>query len=110
MCVELCNTFNIGKQFFNFHVQLHLHFSANLCFAGQQYNKDGIFTPWWTNNSVKNFIQKQGCFESQYSKYEIFGYNVSGVFLNYHNQITCTLCVSLQDHGGPLILCMYNIM
>lgn len=59
--------------------------------TGQQYNKDGIFTPWWTNNSVKNFIQKQGCFESQYSKYEIFGYNVNG---------NLTLGENIADNGG----------
>eukprot|EP00731_Ephydatia_muelleri_P014445 Em0008g165a len=59
--------------------------------TGQQYDKDGIFTPWWTNNSVENFIEKQGCFETQYSQYEIFGYNVNG---------NLTLGENIADNGG----------
>eukprot|EP00731_Ephydatia_muelleri_P014440 Em0008g160a len=43
--------------------------------TGQQYNKDGIFTPWWTNKSIQNFVARQRCFEAQYSQYEIFGYH-----------------------------------
>ncbi len=43
---------------------------------GQRYDKDGILEPWWSSDSVKAFDQRKECFVEQYSKYEVFGYQV----------------------------------
>ena len=52
-------------------------YSLSLCLLlGQQYNKDGILTPWWSVASQKEFNQRKQCFVEQYSKYSLFGYNV----------------------------------
>ena len=45
--------------------------------TGQRYDKDGILRPWWTNESVAAFKEKQECFIKQYSGYEMFGFHVS---------------------------------
>ncbi len=46
---------------------------------GQRYDKDGILEPWWSSDSVKAFDQRKECFVEQYSKYEVFGYQVRAV-------------------------------
>lgn len=50
--------------------------------AGQRYDKDGNLRPWWTDQSIAAFKERQQCFARQYSKYEMFGHYVSG-FLQY---------------------------
>ena len=52
--------------------------SISFQFPGQQYNQDGVLTPWWTNASVTAFKKKTQCFVNQYSQYSMFGYHVSG--------------------------------
>ena len=99
---RLCNKL-IGWKVFSGHFRYSNHiyifyfvcqqFHCPISYAGQQYDKDGIFTPWWTNNSVENFIEKQGCFETQYSQYEIFGYHVC-ISLNNCNHSTHTSAVT----------------
>ena len=45
--------------------------------TGRLYNEHGAFVNWWTNASIANFVERQHCFEDQYSQYSLFGYNVS---------------------------------
>eukprot|EP00731_Ephydatia_muelleri_P016049 Em0009g473a len=43
--------------------------------TGQQYNAEGILTPWWSPGSQVNFTNKAQCFVDQYSRYQVFGMN-----------------------------------
>ena len=45
--------------------------------TGQHYNAEGILTPWWSPGSQVNFNNKALCFVDQYSRYQVFGMNVS---------------------------------
>lgn len=58
---------------------------------GQRYDKDGILQPWWTDQSISAFKDRQRCFAEQYSKYEMFGYNING---------NLTLGENIADNGG----------
>ncbi|XP_064384785.1 endothelin-converting enzyme homolog isoform X2 [Halichondria panicea] len=58
---------------------------------GQRYDKDGILEPWWSSDSVKAFDQRKECFVEQYSKYEVFGYQING---------SLTLGENIADNGG----------
>uniref|UniRef100_A0A1X7TUR9 Endothelin-converting enzyme 1 n=2 Tax=Amphimedon queenslandica TaxID=400682 RepID=A0A1X7TUR9_AMPQE len=58
---------------------------------GQQYNQDGVLTPWWTNTSVAKFKNKTKCFVEQYSQYSMFGYHINGELTQGEN---------IADNGG----------
>ena len=67
------------------HIQFHVH-----VLTGQRYDKDGILRPWWTDQSVSAFKERQQCFAEQYSNYEMFGFNVSSLFTSCNIVYQCT--------------------
>lgn len=70
-------------------IQCHVHFHT-----GQRYDKDGILRPWWTEESINAFKERQQCFAEQYSKYQMFGFNVSDLFT------MCEILSMFSRHHG----------
>ncbi|XP_064384116.1 endothelin-converting enzyme 1-like [Halichondria panicea] len=54
-------------------------------------DKDRILEPWSSSDSVKAFDERKECFVEQYSKYEVFGYQING---------SLTLGENITDNGG----------
>lgn len=45
---------------------------------GQQYDKNGDFTQWWTNASIAAYNGHAKCFEDQYNSYKLQGVPMNG--------------------------------
>ncbi|RVE42834.1 hypothetical protein evm_012509 [Chilo suppressalis] len=60
---------------------------------GRQFDKDGNFLPWWTNETVASFVNMTQCFVDQYSTFYVpeLGEHVDG---------KKTLGENIADNGG----------
>lgn len=43
---------------------------------GRQFDKDGNRVPWWSDKTIKNFIDRKTCIVNQYSNYTITQINM----------------------------------
>ena len=50
-----------------------------ILYLGRKYNKLGILSPWWNNQSIERFTDRTTCMINQYKKYTVNGENVSDV-------------------------------
>ncbi len=39
--------------------------------SGRQFDKDGNRIPWWTDETIKQFIERKTCIVDQYSNYTV---------------------------------------
>lgn len=39
--------------------------------AGRQFDKDGNLKQWWTNSTVREYVNRTACFVQQYNGYYI---------------------------------------
>ena len=49
----------------------------NIIYLGKDFTIAGNFDTWWTNKSTTGFADRSKCFIDQYSKFKLFGRNVS---------------------------------
>ena len=80
VCVCVC----VLTYIYYLHLILHLD-------AGQKYDAQGNYKPWWTPESRKNFEGLTKCFVTQYGNYSVQGYKVNGEL---------TLGENIADNGG----------
>ena len=46
--------------------------------SGREYNKNGILSPWWNNQTIEAYSVASDCIAQQYSDYKINGENLNG--------------------------------
>ena len=61
---------------------MHHNIINNLHFLGKDFTIAGNFDTWWTNKSTTGFADRSKCFIDQYSKFQLFGRNVSVIIIN----------------------------
>ena len=52
---------------------LYILFLMLIFATGQQYDKNGDYTQWWTNASIAAFNSRTKCFVDQYNAYKLEG-------------------------------------
>ena len=61
---------------------------------GRKYDHNGNLVDWWTEEDLKNFMERADYFKDEYSSFTVNGKNVNGKL---------TLGENLADHGGVKI-------
>ena len=51
---------------------------AYIVIIGRNFDKNGNLQDWWSSNAAWEFKERSKCLVNQYSKYQVFGKNVSG--------------------------------
>ncbi|CAG9788406.1 unnamed protein product [Diatraea saccharalis] len=52
-------------------IQFKLRKAFNKLRAGRQFDKNGNYRPWWTNETVQSFVNMTECFIDQYSSFYV---------------------------------------
>ncbi|XP_028410317.1 endothelin-converting enzyme homolog isoform X2 [Dendronephthya gigantea] len=59
--------------------------------TGSEFDEKGNVRQWWSTKSHENFVKRSACLINEYSKINMFGYQVNG---------TRTLSENIADNGG----------
>lgn len=52
-------------------------------FEGRQFDKEGNFQDWWSEDIINNFKKQTQCIVNQYGKFEVAGLHVRNQELHF---------------------------